>query len=190
LVTGTLSEADRHRIQAAAEAAEAQAHVHISVAIVQASDRYALYPVVWGALVALVVEAVIALLVPSMPLRQAFVIEALVFVVVSLFFDWWQLRLRLVPPHIRRSRASVLAHREFAARILAANRESGGVLLFVSLGERYAEVIADRKSHARAGQVLWDKTLGSLIAAAKSQHIADGIISAIGELSSALANES
>jgi putative membrane protein len=189
LVTNRLSESDRHRIQAAAAAAEAQAKIHISVAVVQASDRYALYPVVWGALVALLAEAVIALLQPSMGLREAFLIEALVFIVVSLLLDWWPLRLRLVPSHIRRSRASVLAHREFAARILVENRESGGVLLFVSLGERYAEVIADRKAHAKARQDIWDRTVAGLVASAKSNRIVDGIVAAIGKLGSALASE-
>ncbi len=182
-----LNASDRQRIRAAAGAAEARCPVHIGVAIVNASDRYALYPLVWGALAALMAGGIVVLLLPHMGGREVFAIQAAVFVVSSLALDWWPLRVRLVPARIRHSRASQLAHREFAARILANRHEHGGVLVFLSLGERYAEVLADRQAHAGAGDAVWARTVAALVAAARSGRVADGVVSAIEDMSSTLA---
>jgi putative membrane protein len=174
-----LDQNDRHRIQAAVAAAEARTGAHIAASIVPASDRYALYPLVWAALIVLSSGGLLAFFVPTMPLRECFTIEAVLFVILSLVFDWWPLRLLLVPRHVRHARASTLAHREFAARVLANRSEKGGVLLFVSLGERYAEVIGDRTLHARVGSAGWNRIVETLVVAAKSGRHVDGIIKAV-----------
>ncbi|HEY3639218.1 MAG TPA: TPM domain-containing protein [Rhizomicrobium sp.] len=174
-----LSAEEKSRIHAAVAAAEARTHVHLAVSVVPCSDRYALFPLVWGALAALFAGAVMALGWRHLHLREGFAIEAGVFIVFSLIFDWWPLRLLLVPAHIRRRHAQALAHREFAARILSNTAHKGGLLFFVSLGERYAEIIADRATHARVGDEAWNKIVADYIRAAKQGHITDGIISAV-----------
>jgi putative membrane protein len=182
-----LSHSERQRIAAAVQAAEARAGVHISTAAVPASDRYAMYPLVWAALIALLIGGALALLMPAMGLREAFAIEASLFVMLSLVFEWRPIRLILVPRRIAHARASALAHREFAARILAHHGDRGGVLLFVSFGERYAEVIGDRITHARIGDEGWNKILAALVSAARSGRHADGIIAAVDECAAQLA---
>jgi putative membrane protein len=175
----TLSETDKERIHAAVTAAEARTPVHIAVNIVPASDRYLLFPIVWGAILALAAGGVLALAWPHMGVRQVFSIEAVTFVLLSLLLDWRPVRLMLVPRHIRTRYARALAHREFATRILASRERKGGVLLFVSLAERYAEILADRDTHARVGGAVWDKILSDYMIAAKSGRIADGIVEAV-----------
>lgn len=172
-----LSHDERHRIEEAVRAAEARAGVHIATAIVPASDRYALYPLVWGALAALAAGGFVAVFWPSLSSRADFAIEAVLFIAASLLFDWWPIRVRLVPRNIRNAHASAMAQREFAARILATGK--GGLLLFISLGERYAEVLADRALHARMGGEIWSKVLAELIAAASSGRVTEGTIAAL-----------
>jgi putative membrane protein len=169
-----LSEADHHRIQAAVDAAEARTGVHIATAIVPASDRYALYPLVWGALLALAAGGAVAFFRPAFGGREIFVLEAVLFILLSLLFDWWPLRVRLVPRHVRHAHASAMAQREFAARILAGGKS--GVLLFVSLGERYVEVIADRALHASMGAETWNRIVGKFVAAAASERLVEGVV--------------
>jgi putative membrane protein len=95
---------------------------------------------VWGALVALVAAGVIALIhLAPLSFRDGFAAEAVLFCVVSLVLEWQPLKLLFVPGHIKRAHARAFAHREFAVRILASPERRGGVLLFVSLGERYSE---------------------------------------------------
>ena len=181
-----LSDDEHKRIAAAAKAASAETGAHLAVTIVPVSDRYTLYPLVWGALLALAAAAVVALGWPMMPLREAFVIEAAVFVFASLALDWFPLRLKAVPRHIRHLRATQLAHRAFAARMHTDGYPRGCILLFVSLGERYAEVIGDHVAHARIGEGAWERIVATLIESARKGRIADGAIAAINECAARL----
>lgn len=52
-------------------------------------------------------------------------------------------------------------------------------LFFVSLGERYTEVIADSALHYAAGQDAWEKIVADFTTAAGSGHIAHGFIAGI-----------
>jgi len=174
-----LTDEEKKRIHAAVAAAEARTHVHIATAIVPASDRYALYPLVWGALATLIAGGGVALFWPQLPQREGFAIEAALFVAVSLVLDWWPLRIRLVPQRIRHSRASAFAHREFAVRVLGNSSGRSGLLLFASLGERYVELLADREVHKRVGTEAWNRIVADLVAAARASRIADGIVAAI-----------
>jgi putative membrane protein len=181
-----LSAEDHSRIRDAVAAAEARTHVHVAAWVVPASDRYLLYPLLWGAVAALGAGGIVAGAWPHLPLREGFALEGIVFVALSLLLDWWPLRLRIVPRHIRRHHAQALARREFAARILASGERKGGVLFFVSLGERYAEILADRDIHARVGAAVWNRIVADYIAAARGGRLTDGIISAIEACSSVL----
>jgi putative membrane protein len=170
---------EKARIHAAVADAESRTHVHVAVSVVPASDRYLLYPLVWGAIAALLTGGALAIGWPRFPLREAFAVEAIVFVVLSLAFEWLPLRLALVPRSIRRHRAQALAHREFAARVLGSSERKGGVLLFVSLGERYAEILADRETHMHLGPGAWERILSAYLAAAKRGRVADAIVEAV-----------
>ena len=84
-------------------------------------------------------------------------------------------RTMLVPARVKHAHARQLAHREFAARGSAGNR----VLLFVSLGEHYVEIIADHDTHAAAEGRVWDQTVSDFVQAVQSGHVADGIVNAV-----------
>ena len=171
-----LTPAERERVSAAVSAAQARTHARFALVVVHASDRYHLYPIVWGATVALIVFGIAAIFAPGMGLRPAFAGIAAVFVLVSLVLEWTPLRLRVVPRRARHAHAHALAHREFAARILSHPEHKGGVLFFVSLAERYAEIMADHALHEAAGQAALDKIIADFTACAKRGDIAAGFV--------------
>lgn len=174
-----LTKEETERIHAAVTAAETRAQAHIAFVAVPACDRYALYPIMWGALVAFVAAGIAAFVWRDLDIRDGFAAEAVLFCLVSLVLEWQPLKVLIVPRHIKHARARAFAHREFAARILASPERRGGVLLFVSLGERYAELIADREAHARVGQDAWDRIFAGFTTAAQSSHVADAAVAAI-----------
>jgi putative membrane protein len=174
-----LSDEQRQRVDAAVAAVERRSSAIFALAIVPVSERYALFPVVWAAVAALAATGVLALLRPDLGIADGFLVDAVLFAALSLALDWRPLRLRLVPRRFKHAQARRLAHREFAARILASAQHRNGVLFFVSLGERYVEVIADRDIHARVGPGTWDKIVADFIAAVRSDRLADGFIAAI-----------
>jgi putative membrane protein len=174
-----LSKAERDRIHAATAAVESRTNAAFALTIVPVSERYVLFPLVWGAVLALAATGVLALIRPELGVGFGFVINAALFIVLSLILDWLPLRLMLVPRRAKHAHARQLAHREFAARILANAQHRNGVLFFVSLGERYVEIIADRDIHARVPEGAWDKIVADFIAAVKAGRLADGFIAAI-----------
>ena len=85
------------------------------------------------------------LLWPRLGGRAAILIQMSVLLVLLLLFDWLPIRLWILPMRVKRAHARQLAHREFAAH-LAADPHRNRILLFVSIGERYVEIIADHKT--------------------------------------------
>jgi putative membrane protein len=173
-----LSREEHDRIAAAVAAAEARTQARFALVVVPASDRYQLYPIVWGAMLAFVVLCALGLGLPHLDLRLAAIIVLAVFIVASFVLEWRPLRMRIVPKHVKHDHARNLAHREFAVRILSHPDHGGGVLFFVSLAERYAEIIADHRLHQAAGQATWDGIVADFSRHAARGRFADGIIGA------------
>jgi putative membrane protein len=182
-----LSHDDNARLHAAIADAEAKTTARVACVVVPASDRYLLYPLLWGVMSALVVGAAASLCDPHVSMRIGLVIQAVVFAVTTFACDWFPLRLMLVPQHAKTSHARNFAHREFAARILSPVDHREGVLLFVSLGERYFEILGTPGVHKIIGDAKWNAILADFTRAAQGGRIADGAIAAIAACSGDLA---
>ena len=167
------------KIQAAEAAAETRTRARLVVVTLPVSDRYALFPALYGAVVAMAVLAGLALFAPAMPLRTAFFIGAAVFAAVSFSLDWMPLRLACVPRRIKHAHARALAHHAFAARVLAQTERKPGITLFVSLGERYVEVVTDRDVDLKVPQSTWDAIIADFTAAAARGRHVDAFLAAI-----------
>ncbi len=76
-------------------------------------------------------------------------------------------------------RAHQNAQRQFLARNIHVTKRRTGILLFVSLAERYAEVVADEAIDLRVKQEEWDGIVATLIGHAKRGKLADGYLEAI-----------
>jgi putative membrane protein len=174
-----LTHDEYQRIRAACDAADRRTHAHFAAVVTPMSDRYELFPVVWSALIALLAGGVMAVGWPGLGLRMAFAIQAAVFVVLSLVLDWQPLRMWLVPQRVKNMRASRMARREFGARVLSRKEHRSGVFLFVSLGERYVEVIASPDVHDQVDPATWDPIIAAFIAAVRAGRTADGVVAAI-----------
>jgi putative membrane protein len=170
---------DRARIHAAKAAVEQRTAAELAVVVVPVSDRYPFVGLVWAAAAAFGVAVIVALVAPDFEPVEALAIQAVALVLFALLFDWMPVRLRLVPRHLKHARARQLAHREFAAHILSGGPHRNRVLLFVSLGERYVEVIADRGTHSLVPEGTWDRIVAEFLAKVRAGAVADGVLAAI-----------
>jgi len=182
-----LSPEDRARVQAAQATAQARTHVRFATMIVPVSDRYEMYALAVAGAAALAVGGALAFFWQTVGLRLGFLIEAAVFGMTALAFEWRPLKLALVPPLIKQMRARNLAHREFAAGILAGREHAEGVLFFASLAERYVEIIASRQVHARIGEAAWQAIVSDFSGRAKTGSLADSFVGAISSCADLLA---
>jgi putative membrane protein len=170
---------EKNRIHAAKTAVEQRTSAEFAVVVVPLSDRYPYVGLVWAAVGALLVALGVALIAPDLELLEALAIQVVALVVFALVFDWMPVRLRLVSRHHKNARARELAHREFAAHIVAGGEHRNRVLLFVALGERYVEIIADRGTHALVPEGTWDRIVAEFLTKVKAGATADGIVAAI-----------
>ncbi len=175
-----LTREEHQRIDAAIAEVERSTAADLDLVVVRASDRYALYPVAWAAIAALVLSAMAVLLRPATSARVALLFQFLILIVLTLIFDFMPIRLRLLPQRVKRAHARQLAHREFAAHHAHGDGPPRKrILLFVSLGERYVEILADHETYAAADRYVWDKAIGDFVSAVKAGRPADGILAAI-----------
>jgi putative membrane protein len=80
---------------------------------------------------------------------------------------------------VRYRRAHENALKQFLARNVHVTAERTGVLIFVSLAEHYAEVVADSGINAKVQQKDWDDVIRDLTNAAARNALADGFVVAI-----------
>jgi len=110
-----------------------------------------------------------------------------VFIVAALVFSWMPLRLLLVPRAVRRARAHRAALEQFVVRRIANTKNRCGVLIFVSLAEHYARIIADDGIAQKVHNAEWQAAIDALTAHMRDGRIAAGFIAAIERCGAVLA---
>ncbi|MFD1354780.1 TPM domain-containing protein, partial [Methylorubrum suomiense] len=90
-----------------------------------------------------------------------------------------RVRIALTPRPWRHERARAAARHEFLAHGLPATRGRTGVLIYVALAERYAEIVADSAVRARIPDGEWRVVLGDLLAAAGRGELGPGLVVAV-----------
>ena len=89
------------------------------------------------------------------------------------------LAIRLTPRGLRYRRAHDNAVRQFLAHNVHLTEKRTGALIFVSLAERYATVVADAAIHDKVAQAEWDAIVARIVAAAKAGRLTEGLADAI-----------
>ena len=97
------------------------------------------------------------------------------------------LRILLVPRRWQYQRAHDNALKQFLARNVHITAERTGVLIFVSLAEHYAEVVADAGINGRVEQHVWDEIVAELVGHARRDQLALGFETAIARVGRLLA---
>jgi putative membrane protein len=181
-----ISDEDRARIADAIRAAEARTSGEIFCVLAQRASGYGLVPLAWAAALALIVPLPLIYLT-TWPASVIYALQLAAFVAAAIVLSRPWLRLRLVPQRARHDRAHSTAMRQFWAQRLHKTQARTGVLIFVSLAERYAEIIADAGINEKVSPVVWDNTVAALTAAVKDGRIGDGFVAAIAQCGAVLA---
>jgi putative membrane protein len=181
-----IRDADMTRIADAIRAAEARTAGEIFCIVTQSSSSYALVPLVWAALVALVVPLPL-LHLTAWAAETIYLGQLAVFVVTSAVLSLPAVRYHVVPKAVKHERAHAEAMRQFLAQGLHLTEARTGVLIFASVAERYAEIVADSGINAKVAPEVWQQAIDDLISAIKADRAADGFIAAIERCGAVLA---
>jgi putative membrane protein len=174
----TISNEDQERITKAIRSAEERTSGEIVCVLARVSSHATVFPVFIAAMVALATPWMLVIFT-AMPVLRILSVQVILFVVLLTLLCIPAGRVALVPRRARRAIAYRVAMEQFISRGIARNVDRCGILIFVSLAERYARIIADDEIAKRVPQSRWQAAVDALIAHAREDHIADGFISAI-----------
>jgi putative membrane protein len=187
----TLSSEDHARVAEAIRGAEKRTAGEIYCVVARSSDSY-FYPAAFTlALAMLAIGLVVAFLLEywwyDLRMHVFVAAQMLAFccalLVISLFP---RLRVYLVPRRLKYRQAHANAVKQFLARNVHLTTARTGVLLFVSLAERYAEVVADAGINQKVSQETWDGVVLQLVEGAREIRLASGFVTAIGTVGALL----
>jgi len=174
------------RVADAIRAAERLTAAEIVCVLARRSSDYAYVPALWAAFVAFATPWPLMMLT-DFPARLIFAIQIAVFVFAALAFSWPPLRFALTPRAVKRARAERAAIEQFFTRNVDATKDRSGVLIFVSLAERYARIVADDGVADKIGHDEWQAVVDLLCAQMREEAIAEGFVAAIEECARLLA---
>jgi putative membrane protein len=182
----TIDEQDRARIAAAIRSAEARTTGEIVCVLAQTSTDVTALSIFSAAVVALLLPWILVAST-ALPVDEILLLQFFVFFGLSALLLLPAVRVRLLPRKARRAAAHRSAMDQFVQRGIARTRDRSGILIFVSLAERYARIIADEGIAARVPQSQWQGAIDALLTHMKNGRIADGFTAAIGACGDVLA---
>ena len=211
-----LSAEDKAAIGQAIEAAEAKTSGEIFVVVSARTSDYRWIMLFYGALVAILVPLIgMAFGVNPLTLGSVFThwqaggwnvgfgatpadeaatgmvlilaAQAILFMLVSALDLQPDIAAKLTPAWIQRQQVHRAARDQFLAHGLHQTTGKTGVLIFVSLAEHKAEIIADAGIYTKVSRTVWREVIGKLVIAARDQKLAHGIILAIEDSAAILA---
>lgn len=182
----SIKKQDAERIAAAVETAERRTTGEIVCVLARSSSHYGHAPLLWAAALALSTPALL-LALTQLSAQATYLIQIGVFFAAAGLMSLPVLRYALVPRAAKRARAHRAALEQFFARRVSRTRDRNGVLIYVSLAERYARIVADDGIAAKVDQDVWQSAVDALVACMSQRRVGDGFVTAIESCGAVLA---
>jgi putative membrane protein len=174
----TLSTEDHDRVSAAIHDAERRTSGEIVCVLARESTDSTALPLLLAALAAMIVPWPL-LFYTALPVNLILLTQLLTFFILALVLCMPRVRIALVPRAARRAMAHRMALEQFMIRGIGRKADRTGVLIFVSLAERYARIVADRAIADRVPQSEWQHAVDALISHPSRGDIPGGFVAAI-----------
>ena len=199
--TINMSETEHDRVTEAVRTAEAGTSGEIVTIIADASDHYLDTALWWAVVAALISLALLA----ACPATATWIVESLsggwvteigaveyfelalaafviIFGVIRLILQIPRLRIALTFPRVKSKRVRNRAIDLF--KVGAESRTAGrtGILIYLSLAEHRAEIVADEAVHKQVSNDMWGAAMADLIGHVREERITDGMVAAVNDV--------
>lgn len=196
-----LTPADRDRVSAAVAAAEHGTDGEIVTIVAAQSDRYNDVPLHYAVLGMLLVASIATLDADWLAwggdgwtqvdfgrsLTMLMVAQALVFLALRFGVGWMPLRLAATPRGTKRRRVRRAALQSFKIGAERRTQARIGILLYLSTGERMAELIADEAILRAVPAERWGDAMAALVRDVRAGRPGDGMVAAVAAIGAILA---
>ncbi len=181
-----ISKADKERVANAIRKVEKTTSGEIFCVVAHQSSEYRLVPLAWATAIALLLPAPL-IFFTRWPAALIYLIQLVAFIAIALVLWLPAIRFYVVPRWAKHARAHALAMRQFFAQGLTQTKDRTGVLIFASVAERYAEIVADEGINAKVKPDVWEKAVLALIEGIKAGRAGDGFVAAVEQCGAVLA---
>jgi putative membrane protein len=201
-----LSQADHDRVTAAIVAAERESAGEIVTIVAARSDAYHDVGLHYAILAMLAVPGALAFMPDSWiasietavlgwngeftrgaAMLALFAAMTLVFLIVRFALAWMPLRLALTPGRTKTRRVHRRAIELFRTGAEQKTQGRTGILIYLSIGEHRAEIVADRAIHAQVEPDIWGEAMATLIDEVKAGRPGEGLALAVAKVGEVLA---
>ena len=201
-----LTEADHARVTAAVAEAERGTDGEIVTVVAGQSDAYHDVALHWAVLAMLLVLTLFSVWpetlewlyglggdawTSAVPLRAlltiALIAVALAFLLMRVLLAPVPLRMALTPASTKSRRVRRRAVELFRASAEQRTRARTGVLLYLSLAEHRAEIVADDAIHSKVAAETWGEAMAALVEAVRDGRPGDGMAAAVTRIGAVLA---
>ena len=201
-----LSDADHKLVSDAVAAAEAQTAGEIVTVITDRSDGYTDVALVWAAIAAFTAIAFLTLFpdfylglvdsitgdwnnewTPRGVFGLALAVGILKFAAMWLIQLWRPLKYFLVPGPIKSSRVRGRAVDIFKAAAERRTHGRTGILIYLSMHEHRAEIVADEAIASEVEPEVWGEAMAAMLERIKVGHLAEGMAAGVAKVGEVLA---
>lgn len=203
---GYLNAAEHARVSAAVAAAEEHTAGEIVTVLADRSDGYSDIQLAWAILAAITALAFLALFPdfylakvdrilggwnhdwhPQAVLSLAVAVVVLKFVATWAVQFWQPLKFWLIPPPVKKARVREAAVRHF--KVGAERRTHGrtGVLIYLSMREHRAEIVADAAIAEKVSAEVWGGAMADMLSHIREGRVAEGLIAGASDVGQVLA---
>lgn len=201
-----LNEAEHAEVTAAVAAAEGASAGEIVTVLAERSDGYSDIQMAWAVAAAVTALAFLAAFAefylgvvdrvlggwnhewhPQAVLTLALAVVIAKFAGVWLIQLWLPLKYALIPGPVKRARVRDAAIRHF--KVGAERRTHGrtGVLIYLSMREHRAEIVADEAIASKVPAEVWGKAMADMLVHIREGRIAAGLVAGVADVGTVLA---
>jgi putative membrane protein len=181
-----LSKEEHEAVSAAIRDAEQRTCGQIVCVLAHASSAYAYIPILWASVLALAAPLPM-ILFTQWSVQRIYLVQLAVFIIAGFLLNLMPLRFALVPGVVKRARAHRAALEQFVVRGITRTTNRCGVLIYVSLAEHYARIVADVGISEKVSAAEWQAAVDALIGHMSTGQIASGFIAAVERCGNVLA---
>ncbi len=163
-------------IEAAFSAAQQRTRAPIVCVLARSSANYEFAPLLWSGLVGLITPWPL-LVFTQLSAQRIFIAQLATCFAATAILSLTPLRRVLTPRGVQRANAHRAALAQFSLRGLDRAGERNGVLVYVSLVERYARVVAAEAASQAIAQSQWQGLVDSLVADLRERGPAEALAS-------------
>jgi len=181
-----ISTETKQKIEEAVFTIEKKTSSELVAVVTQKSGDYLYITVLMTSLISLLVPFGLLFISPDMEVKSVYEIQLLSFMIVLLLLTMQSVLYSVLPKTLLVKAAKLKAYETFQILGLQKTSNYQGVMIFVSLYEKYIEIIVDSAISAKIDNIRWKNTIDAFLENVKNDKFEEGYIQAINEIGAVL----